>query len=534
MNSITPAQLLALQAGSAEWALFDIREAGEADQGHIFGASFLPRRLIEARIADLVGNPDTTIVITDEGGARAGRAAASLERLGYRDVRVLAGGTAAWVAAGQRLTSGSNVPSKLFGEEVYEHEHVPQLPVRTLKDWQEGNVPHMVCDIRTPDEYVVARIPGAHGAFGVDLALVAGDLRARTMPIVVHCAGRTRSIIACQTLRALGVSEVYALENGTMGWQVAGYELERGTPRGELQATASSVSDGETRTRTLALAAGASEASAEQVEAWLAERAAGRSNTYFIDVRQLDAHVAGHIAGAIALPGGLAIQRTDEFAPVRAARVVLIDDATARAFLTAYWLCKAGRPHVAVMRGGQNGWKASGRTIESGRERKRPAGMDDARRAVNAITPAALAALHKAQVVDVGTSRDFARARVPGAVWIPYGSLEERIAAVTREAGVPLVLTCPNGSLSLFAAGNLQREGCVDVCVLEGGASAWVKTGHAIDKGWPSTLPPANDLVVPPYHANLEAMARYLEWEEKLTAERRAGGGTQTRAARQA
>ena len=77
MNAITPAGLLALQAGSAEWALFDIREAGEADQGHIFGASFLPRRLIEARIADLVGNRATTIVLTDEGGARAGRAAAT-------------------------------------------------------------------------------------------------------------------------------------------------------------------------------------------------------------------------------------------------------------------------------------------------------------------------------------------------------------------------------------------------------------------------------------------------------------------------
>ena len=526
MNAITPAGLLALQAGSAEWALFDIREAGEADQGHIFGASFLPRRLIEARIADLVGNRATTIVLTDEGGARAGRAAATLDRLGYRDVRVLAGGTAAWVADGQRLTSGSNVPSKLFGEEVYEHEHVPQLPVHALKGWQDRDVPHMVCDIRTPDEYVVARIPGAHGAFGVDLALVAGDLRAKGMPIVVHCAGRTRSIIACQTLRALGVKEVYALENGTMGWQVAGHELERGTPRGELQATASSVSDGAARTRTLALAAGASEVSPEQVEAWLAERATGGSNTYFIDVRQLDAYVAGHIAGAIALPGGLAIQRTDEFAPVRVARVVLIDDGTARAFLTAYWLCKAGRPDVAVLGGGLNDWKASGRALESGRERKRPAGMDEARRAVNTVSPAALAALPKAQVVDVGTSRDFARARVPGARWIPYGWLEERIDAVVRDAGVPLVLTCPNGALSLFAAANLQRTGHTDVRVLDGGAAAWAKAGHPVDKGWPDALPQADDLVVPPYQANLEAMARYLDWEQKLTAGRRTGAGT--------
>ena len=526
MKSITVGELLALQAGSTEWALFDIREAGEADQGHIFGASFLPRRLIEARIADLVGNRATTIVVTDEGGARAKRAATTLERLGFSGVRVLAGGTAGWTAAGQRLTSGSNVPSKLFGEEVYEHEQVPQLPVRTLKDWQEKGLPHMVCDIRTPDEYGVARIPGAHGAFGVDLALVAGDLRAMGMPIVVHCAGRTRSIIACQTLRALGVGEVHALENGTMGWQVAGYELEHGAARGVLQATAASVSDGEARTRTLALAAGASEASHEQVETWLAERAAGHTNTYFIDVRQLDAYVAGHIAGAIALPGGLAIQRTDEFAPVRAAHVVLIDDGSARSFLTAYWLCKAGRPQVAVLRGGLDKWKASGRAIEAGRARRRPAGLDEARELVSTISSTALAAQPDAEVVDVGTSRDFAQARVPGARWIPYGWLEERIDTLVRKAGVPLVLTCPNGSLSLFAGANLQRAGHQDVRVLEGGVAAWAKAGHTVDKGWPEKMPQANDLVVPPYHANLEAMARYLEWEQKLTAERRSGGGT--------
>ena len=72
MKQITLRELDVLMAGSAEWALFDVREAGEADAGHLFGASFLPRRQIELRIGDLVPNRVTTIVLYDEGGPRAG------------------------------------------------------------------------------------------------------------------------------------------------------------------------------------------------------------------------------------------------------------------------------------------------------------------------------------------------------------------------------------------------------------------------------------------------------------------------------
>ena len=520
MKVLNPAGLGQLLESPGEWALFDIREAGEADRGHIFGASFLPRRLIEQRIADLVGDPQTTIALYDEGGVRAEYAARTLERIGYRNVHVLAGGTRAWLASGRRLTSGSNVPSKLFGEEVYEQERVPHLSVATLKAWQDQGRPHLVCDIRTPDEYAVARIPAAWGAFGVDLALMAGDLRDRGVPIVVHCAGRTRSVIACQSLRALGTREVYALENGTMGWLLDGHELERGAPRGVLEPSAASVGYGEARTRELALAAGAEEVSVEQLDGWLSERAAGGSNTYVIDVRQVDAYGAGHVPGAIALPGGLAIQRTDEFAPVRAARLVLIDDRVARAFLTAYWLKRFGRPRVAVLRGGLEAWLASGRQLAIGRTRTSPAGLAQARADTAFITPAELTTTPGARIVAVDTSRDYARARLPGAHWIPYGWLEERVGTFAQESAGPIVLTCQSGTLSSFAGANLARQGIGGVRVLEGGVAAWSKAGFSTESGWPASLDPAEDLVVPPYNADRKAMARYLEWEQRLTAER--------------
>lgn len=522
MFDIAVPGLDALFAGTGEWALFDIREAGEADQGHIFGATFLPRRQIELRIGDLVPACATTLVVYDEGGPRAGYAAATLERLGYQDVRVLEGGTRAWARAGRELMQGSNVPSKLFGEEIYEHEHVPQLPVATLQAWRDMGRPHFVCDIRTPDEYQAARIPGAHGAFGADLARLAGDLRERRVPIVVNCAGRTRSIIACQSLRALGVEEVFALENGTMGWQLAGYALEKDGALGELRPSAASLADGERRARVLATGAGITAIEPSELEAALAARAAGRENLYLFDVRQLTEYLVAHVDGAIAVPGGLAIQRTDEFAPVRAARTVLVDDGEARAWLTGYWLRRAGRSRVQVLSGGLQGWHASGRRVASGRGRSRPLGAEVAAAAPR-VSAAELAKEPATLVIDVDTSRYYAKARLPGARWVPYGWLESRIGESAPNRESPVVLACHDGRLSGYAAANLAALGYQSVRVLDGGVQAWTKQGLGVDTGWPAELPPAGDLVVPPYDSNLDSMARYLAWEQQLTARRSIG-----------
>ena len=56
---------------------------------------------------------------------------------------------------------------------------------------------------------------------GAELGLRAWELAEPDTTVVVHCAGRTRSILGAGTLRRLGLPNVYALKNGTMGWQLA-------------------------------------------------------------------------------------------------------------------------------------------------------------------------------------------------------------------------------------------------------------------------------------------------------------------------
>ncbi|MGK0557167.1 rhodanese-like domain-containing protein [Bordetella bronchiseptica] len=519
MELSTVSELRDLRATSDEYALFDVRESAQAHQGHIFGATFLPRRMLAARIASLVPRRSTPIVLYDEGGPdpRARLAAQTLARFGYTGVRVLDGGLRTWLAQGEAPCRGSNVPSKWFGETVHAHAATPALPIAALQAWRETGSAHRICDIRSPEEYGRARIPGAAGAFGSDLAWHADDLRRAGQPVVVHCSGRTRSIIACESLRLLGVQDAYALENGTMGWRLAGLALERGPGSGSLAASAASRRDGARRTQALARAAGVASVEAAMLARWLDERDAGRTNLYVLDIRQVAEYRAGHLPGAIALPGGLAVQRTDEFLPVRAAQVVLVDDDEARAALAGYWLRAMGLPRVAVLAGGLPAWNAAGYALGHGRGRPRPADHADAM----AARPCPAHDVHEAgarmQRVYVDTQARFLAGRPDAAEWVPFGGLEAWLAArAKRQDERAVVLMAHDESLARSAALNARLAG-FDAAVLAGGVTAWQAQGLPLASGPGGGVAQAADVVVQPYDAGLQAMRDYLEWEQALT-----------------
>src|SRR5207244_5066731 len=116
VGKIAPEALTALLAGDASFALIDVREAGEYNSSHIPGASLIARRQLEFTVPQAVPFLGVPVILCDDDGRRAGLAAATLERLGYRDVAVLDGGINRWVTEGHATEWGSNVPSKDFGE----------------------------------------------------------------------------------------------------------------------------------------------------------------------------------------------------------------------------------------------------------------------------------------------------------------------------------------------------------------------------------------------------------------------------------
>lgn len=76
--------------------LIDVSEAEEYAKGHIAGSKNIPVGQIAADAKGLPSNKALPVVVVCPTGARAGRAAAALKKLGYENTVVLQGGLAAW------------------------------------------------------------------------------------------------------------------------------------------------------------------------------------------------------------------------------------------------------------------------------------------------------------------------------------------------------------------------------------------------------------------------------------------------------
>ena len=500
------------------WALLDIREPGEAERGHIPDATFLPRRQIEFRIADLVSAKATPLVVYGGADERARLAADTLSGFGYTDVQVLSGGFPAWQQAGNEVATGSNVPSKQFGERVLIEQEIPYITADELKRRMENPAaPVVVCDSRTPVEFERGCIPGAFSAPSFDLTLQLSRLARQYDTVVVNCAGRTRSIIGTATLQVLGVDRVVALENGTMGWVLAGLKLERGATRALPDPDTVSSTAGEEAAARLAERHAIARSGAGDVDTWMASR--DRRNVYVFDVRPLVEYVKGHVPGSQCLPGGQACQRTDDFVAVHDARIVFVDNNEARSLVTAYWFRRMGFRNVSVLRGGIAQWKAEGRLLETGRGHGKPLELDAARAAVVALDVDALAtwldARPEAIVVDVGTSRQFKAAHLLHAHWIPRGWLEQRIGEIALP-DAPVAVTASDPLQACYAAATLVRMGYRNSVMLDAGTAKWQREGRPVAVGFEGYAGRDDDVIDPPYEKGRQEMLRYIDWETKL------------------
>ena len=99
ITEISPADAAA-KSQSGEAVIVDVREKDEWDEEHIATAMHLSRGTIELDIEEAVPDLNALIICHCGGGGRSALAAESLQKMGYRNVRSLAGGFKAWKAAG--------------------------------------------------------------------------------------------------------------------------------------------------------------------------------------------------------------------------------------------------------------------------------------------------------------------------------------------------------------------------------------------------------------------------------------------------
>lgn len=519
MSVIRPSEVKQHLAERREVAFLDVREHGEYGEAHPFHGVTLPYSRFEVDVERLVPRKTVRLVLfdqSDDGRARA--CAGHAEALGYGDVRVLEGGAEGWAAAGYTLFAGVNVPSKTFGELVHEELHPPAITADELAAWQAQGRDVLVVDGRPVEEYRKMSIPQAwccpNGELGLRIDRMAPDPQT---PIVINCAGRTRSLVGVQLLRWLGLpNPVYALENGTQGWRLAGLELEHSQSRRYPDP----VQPAGTRAQTVADVAarhGAAALDRAGIEAWLADP---ERTTFVFDVRTREEYERGHPAGVEHAPGGQLLQATDQWVGVRFARIVVLDDDGCRAPLVAACLSLLGFD-AAYARMDEELLQAelTGLPRESQAATRWPA--------IAQLELARVLAAPTGTVLDLRPGMQFRAGHLPGAVWINRSQLAQRLAFL------------PDSELVLVAD---RFEQAAPV------AADLLAAGHRIAGWWPfaaaAVEAAGGELVSTPdvpadadcidylffvhdrHDGNLESARRYLEWEiglvPKLDAEERA------------
>jgi rhodanese-related sulfurtransferase len=103
ITEISPSEAAA-KLESHDAVIVDVREKDEWDEGHIPDAIHISRGTIELDIEEKLPDTNAMIICHCGGGGRSALAAESLQKMGYQNVRSMAGGFKAWKAAGLPAT----------------------------------------------------------------------------------------------------------------------------------------------------------------------------------------------------------------------------------------------------------------------------------------------------------------------------------------------------------------------------------------------------------------------------------------------
>jgi len=97
-----------------------------------------------------------------------------------------------------------------------------------------------------------------------------------------------------------------------------------------------------------------------------------------------------------------------------------------------------------------------------------------------------LGADDEVRLLDVRSPGEFAAARIPGSHNIPLGDLSAHTNTLVSGAVTDVVLVCQSGGRATQAAEQLRAGGHERVSVLEGGLSAWERSGGQVEGGGPA------------------------------------------------
>ena len=449
-------------------AFIDIRSRHHYVANHPVFAVNAPIDSLETHCDTLFGSESATALVIGDDELLTTWASHLITQKTNLQPKVIRGGFSAWEAAGLPTWGGEYTPSKAFGEWVEQTGSMSHIsPLEAMK-----SPVHDQFDVRPLEEFNRFTLPGSRHCPTGRL----GALKTQQTHLRVHCAGRTRGIIAAQTLVDLDFpATIQCISGGTQGWEIAGGTRQFNHPTEQVDLIPSSEEN--SRAQVLIKKYHLPIFTATEEVAWLNESRDFRLLTVCED--QLDTP---------SISPTTLIQSTDQYLGTHHIPVIVEGPHALDVSVTVLWLRRMG-------------WDA--------RIRETNATASQTTHEISAQQSAFVKIEDHCTVIDTRPSRSFSRSRVQNSSWVPRSLFRELLPTVTY------VVICETDAT--------KRQTAILL--------AWLGIEQATCIGWQEVSPDLIDhshiqhrthpvdqpLFFPNrHHGNLEDAKGYLHWEHSL------------------
>lgn len=225
---VTAQDLVHMKESGDDFIVLDGRPLNEHHKMTIPGSTCCPNAELPYRIASMVKNPNTRIVVNCAGRTRSILGAQTLINFGIPNpVYALENGTQGWLLSDFQLEHGSarKYPDKIdestlpaqqaAATKLMERFAVKTVAAKDVQAWlRDVNRSTYLIDIRTPEEFKAGSLPGAVHAPGGQLIQATDQwVGVRNARIVLIDKEAVRAPVVASWLKQLGC-DVYVLEGG--------------------------------------------------------------------------------------------------------------------------------------------------------------------------------------------------------------------------------------------------------------------------------------------------------------------------------
>lgn len=330
-------------------------------------------------------------------------------------------------------------------------------------------------DCREPEEYAVGHIPGAINIpRGLLEFKIAKRIPDKATPIVTYCKTGGRGCLSTDALARLGYHKAVNLAGGWKAWAAKDYPaaFAEGLTKQDL------VAEAKARIRQIGVAD--------------ARTHLGDGAYRFVDCREPGEYMAGHIPGAINIPRGLMEFKIGNIIKDKDTKLIVYCKSGGRGSLTSAAIQRMGYANVANLDGGWKAWIAAHYPAEKAEAATMPSAtgpmtkrdlVDEARARIKGVSADEAKAMWDKgghYFFDCREHKEYRTGHIPGALHVPRGWLEFKIADLVPEKNAWIVIYCRSGDRSSLGVQALKRMGYANAVNLDGGWRAWNKAGYPV------------------------------------------------------